>query len=122
MGLCSYCGREGCVERDHLTGKDGCGVYFDRDLWCDACRTCNTTLAHAWRAVGLREVTIHPVATRLFRSALTLDHVASSGREVVLSSKKVSALAALHRDAALAITALTATLLLFAIALVWGSR
>ena len=122
IGVCAYCEREGAIECDHLTGRDDGGVYFDPDLWLDACRTCNTTLAHVWRAAGLDMVTVHPVATRLFRSAIALDHAAATGRDLVLSPDKARALGALHRDAALAITALTAALVLFIVAGLWGRR
>jgi hypothetical protein len=120
-GTCTYCGREGRVEADHITGRDGDGVYFDPDLWLCSCRTCNPTMWQAWYAGGLSRVTAHPVATRLLRCAFALDHAAGSGRELVLPAVQARALAQLLRDAAFAIAGLTAALILLVVASVWRS-
>jgi hypothetical protein len=95
-----YCGRNGRVERDHITGRDDGGVYSDPELWLPACRTCNTTMWQAWDEAGLDRVTTHAMSTRLLRSAFALEHAASSGRDLVLPAPQVRALARLHRDAA----------------------
>ena len=122
-GVCVYCGREvGAVERDHLSGRDERGRYFDADLWVGSCRGCNVERYQVWMQSGLDVVAVHPMATRLARVAVACDKLADAGRDVVVAPAQLAAVAGLLREAACVIVGLVGALILLVIFQRLGAR
>ncbi len=120
QGTCAYCGRDGTVEDDHITGRGPDGRYGYPQLTFDACPPCNKTLFHVWQVEGLDRVQVHPMATQLTRAAVAVLKVAECGHDLVLTPEQLTALAALLSDAAVVIVGLVAVVVLLVVSRVWG--
>lgn len=108
---CSLCGAVGPVHAHHLTGRPAPGApYGDPDLVVAVCARCHGAaggLHQTLRTLGVEFPApgVDVLAHRLRRTAIHAELVAEVGRPLVLAPKSARGLAALLREAAVAVDA-----------------
>ncbi len=106
---CALCGAFGPIERHHVTGRPAPGgAYFDPALIIAVCPRCHAAaggLHPVLRTVGVEfaQPGVDMLAHRLRRTAIHAELVAEIGRPLVLAPKSARGLAALLRQAAVAV-------------------
>lgn len=108
---CSLCGAVGPVHAHHITGRAAPGgAYFDDALVIDVCPRCHTAaggLHPLLRTLGAEfaQPGGDVLAHRLRRVAVHAELIGEGGRPLVLAPKSARGLAALLREAAVAVDA-----------------
>ena len=108
---CSLCGAVGPVHAHHITGRAAPrGPYLDAAITLAVCPQCHNAaggLHPVLRTVGVEFPApgVDVLAHRLRRTAIHAELVAEVGRPLVLAPKSARGLAALLREAAVAVDA-----------------